>query len=992
MGEALLRAALNFMGQKDDVALLTERNTSVGVLYGNKYGNKRANLVVYPFPYQISKLRASYEKSGLLNDKQSRSLGSTERLTIPFEVTGEPTDVPATQTPAFTTAVEELTLNQIFADLRRRDIRKVGIIATDPLDVVFLARQLGTFCPDVQLFTTQSHLLFTHPQHVAELRGMLVASTYPLYPLNQLWSYSYKGDMAHTFFSGDTVQGTYNAAVAHLDQIGNPGVLPRFLEYGTPFDPPGSYKKGADGWVWGVKLRKPPIWLSVVGNHGLYPVATVEPKDNPSDDAYVFTHIQQEEEYRSIPLATPTEVDKKEASWGRVRDWFRPSLPRFWLFVFWGLTLACAALMAVNLMIFRWALGSRRVDCETIRIGPIQTVALAQFLNCCRGNDTARGGACRGPGLLLTIALLLLGIVYLTVSYPVLEVSWNVPWYPIDIGYGEFWVALAAYMTTCAMAVSLVLSVLGWVIIGRRISSPRVVRLIRPLVALALCVTFLVLPLGRVWSAWSSGVAAHSFATIEEAQREALFRLSRSAAIPSGVSPVLSILLLGAAGLAWVHAQLRRRFIRDQYSPKVESFLPPDNLSGDWKTLLAVSDRHKRFEEILASDWEAPPRVAGGRRTRWVGAILATPVVRLFRDNAAASIVISLISAFFLLPVLSRSIAWQGKLPDGSFLGWVAGILFCVLFILITFHLLQVIALWKNVHEMMNLILRLPLTSALDRIPTRVAAWFKEPPGSGNRRFELIRRQSLALAASSEGGKCAVRRELSEALERNIPFDRWTDLVRSLKGVERDTIDAIRDQLLVLVLEYWRPLPVVAAFATKQADPSRPDSADVNVPGELRNIALAIAKDTLAAPESPKRLPEWIRLAEDLVALLLMRWLAASCAQVWNQIGFLAAGAMALLLAINAYPYPFQDRLMLGIGLLIVALVATILVIVVGFNRDEMINRISNTSPNQLKLDQHLLGILATYVVPLVGVLAAISFDASDTIRTLFDPILRHFR
>jgi hypothetical protein len=31
-----------------------------------------------------------------------------------------------------------------------------------------------------------------------------------------------------------------------------------------------------------------------------------------------------------------------------------------------------------------------------------------------------------------------------------------------------------------------------------------------------------------------------------------------------------------------------------------------------------------------------------------------------------------------------------------------------------------------------------------------------------------------------------------------------------------------------------------------------------------------------------------------------------------------------------------------------------------------------------------------TYIVPLVGVLAAFSFDTSDTLRSLLDPILRH--
>ena len=67
------------------------------------------------------------------------------------------------------------------------------------------------------------------------------------------------------------------------------------------------------------------------------------------------------------------------------------------------------------------------------------------------------------------------------------------------------------------------------------------------------------------------------------------------------------------------------------------------------------------------------------------------------------------------------------------------------------------------------------------------------------------------------------------------------------------------------------------------------------------------------------------------------------------------------------YPFPFQDLLIHGLGLLIAALVVMILVIVLGFNRDELISRISDTAPNRLKLDQTLVSGLLTYIVPLVG-------------------------
>ena len=61
-------------------------------------------------------------------------------------------------------------------------------------------------------------------------------------------------------------------------------------------------------------------------------------------------------------------------------------------------------------------------------------------------------------------------------------------------------------------------------------------------------------------------------------------------------------------------------------------------------------------------------------------------------------------------------------------------------------------------------------------------------------------------------------------------------------------------------------------------------------------------------------------------------------------------------------------------------------------NRNEVVSRISNTTPNRVDFDGRLISNLLTYIVPLVGVLAAFSFETSDMIRTLLDPILRHLR
>ena len=840
---------------------------------------------------------------------------------------------------------------------------------------------------------------------------MLVASTYPLYPLNQLWSYSYRGDTNHSFFVGDAVQGTYNAAVAHLEVIGDPTIHPRFLEYGEPFDSPGAYRPDGKRWAWDEKQRRPPIWLSLVGNHGLYPVkssvpwATSAPGPPIDDYNYVYPHTQHEEEYQSLGLAAPLESGEHGDSWLRVRGWFRPPLQKFWLFLFWSLSLACATLAAVNLAVYRWTIPGRDpADSGEMMLGPFPLNSLALFLNCRRAKDSGDDGPCRGPGLLLTAAILLLLMVYLTVSWPLMEVMWSVPWVPINPSYSEFWVALAAYAVFCVMLVSIALSLRTWSVARSRRkgaalgaaapSAPSARWSLLAWVCFVAVVVAAVPLVVRTGRAIGAGGGAHSFEPIQDWQRDLLYRLARGVAIPSGVSPVLCMIFLGTAGLVWVYAQLRRRFVFDQYTPRyVTADRPGAGSSGDEGTLLAIYDRCERFEGLLASPFATH---AGARRPAtggrgWAAGIVETPVGQLLLRNVPLTLVVGLAAGFFIIPVLTRSLGWQGKTPDGTMFQDVAGLMFCVLFGLLTFHSLQLIALWANASAMMKLVLRLPLTSALDRMPSRVARWFKDPPRPGNNRFDLIRRQARALADLDEPDREALRRDLKSSLKRDIPVEDWRELFAMLEDLDARSVGKVRGQIRAIVLDYWKPLPVTAAFADAGATAPRSGPGD-GIPAELHNIARALSQEPPETPDPKKHPPEWIHRAEDLLALLTMRWLSASISQIWILIGFLVVGSLSMLLAINSYPFPFQDRLMRGLGLLIVVIVVTTTAIVLGFNRDELISRISNTAPNQFKIDQSLMVRLFTYIVPLLGVLAAISFDASDTIRSLLDPILRHMR
>jgi hypothetical protein len=66
-----------------------------------------------------------------------------------------------------------------------------------------------------------------------------------------------------------------------------------------------------------------------------------------------------------------------------------------------------------------------------------------------------------------------------------------------------------------------------------------------------------------------------------------------------------------------------------------------------------------------------------------------------------------------------------------------------------------------------------------------------------------------------------------------------------------------------------------------------------------------------------------------------------------------------------------------------------IVYVLVQMNRDELMSRISKTTPHKFTPDADFFRGVATYAVPLLGVLAAQFPEVWDLIRSLLDPILR---
>src|SRR5690242_19407721 len=82
----------------------------------------------------------------------------------------------------------EAILTRFAASIRSSGVRYAVLNATDPLDLVFLARYLRTLCSDVRLITFRADELLVRAASEDPLIGSLVITNYPLVSENQQWT------------------------------------------------------------------------------------------------------------------------------------------------------------------------------------------------------------------------------------------------------------------------------------------------------------------------------------------------------------------------------------------------------------------------------------------------------------------------------------------------------------------------------------------------------------------------------------------------------------------------------------------------------------------------------------------------------------------------------------------------------------------------------------------------------------------------------------
>ncbi len=263
-----LNAVLHFLAERDGarstdkisskaanrvpgrVAILTESNTGFGKSIAAVGATDE--IAVLRFPLHVSRLKSEYAQ---LFRKQDQQAGLPANATIAasgFEDAGGVAEGVPAQGGAATVAANNAVLENILSTISRERFRYVGVMATDTRDKLFLIRLIRELCPDVHVFVTSSDLLLAHPDYLYHMKGVIVASTYPLYPPGQKWSNPNASE--RLLVSSSAAQGYYNATLATF------GLHSQMLEYGPP-----GFAAGPD-----VQNDRPPVWVSMIAPNGAF--------------------------------------------------------------------------------------------------------------------------------------------------------------------------------------------------------------------------------------------------------------------------------------------------------------------------------------------------------------------------------------------------------------------------------------------------------------------------------------------------------------------------------------------------------------------------------------------------------------------------------------------------------------------------------------------------------------------------------------------------
>lgn len=300
-----------------DVVVLSETNTVFGRPAGPSEGSpppSRGRQTIQ-FPREIARLRIAHPEATPANvfSRGVEPPAGDARLPVPLREPQVGRDAVPTFAPRHRPVAQEAMLLDIVATLRQQRTRVVQIVATDILDSIFLSGFLRQAYPEARILVGNSDVLVVRAADRLPLTGTLALTTFPIFLYSQVWADPPAAASNVLWPMGSRFEyGLFNAVRALLfdpavEKSGGP-IDSRFPEFG--------YRE------------RPPLWLTVVGTNGYWPIALLDRDGTREPDPWQLAWPAVGRDRNSGPI-----------------DVGRPTTS--WLAIFWGLTVAGLVLAAL---------------------------------------------------------------------------------------------------------------------------------------------------------------------------------------------------------------------------------------------------------------------------------------------------------------------------------------------------------------------------------------------------------------------------------------------------------------------------------------------------------------------------------------------------------------------------------------------------------------------------------------------------------------------
>jgi hypothetical protein len=869
-----------------------------------------SQFVIIPFPMSISSLRSAYQLAPT-GPEAAPALPGSEVPRLPLDLL-EPArpkeDLPVTS--RLSPVALDLILDEIARTLTRRQVRLVGLLATDVRDKLFLGDEIRKRVRDVQFFTYESNVLYLRADRSRALRGMLVLSTYPLILDNQ-WSTSGSGEARRLAFGSDGAEGVYNATLVQL------GRRQTMLDYRLRSHQP----EGAGS----EKPSRPPIWITTVGNRVFLPVT----RHVPDETGYV------------TPGCSAAECPSQ------------PQWPRGLPF------LPLAAMILSSFVLILFAVESFREDEEVSASLRTLEMTAESHLRPVR-DQVIRGSLRLHDRLYDVLRVVALSGVFLAACAPIPQLLYRAFLPGRAVWEGYFVIGLVVLVAAVCGTAALVRGTVSLVRLTRYLGTPgwayfrygpwsdwtekwtwRAEVIARAVVAL-FGIGYLAL---SIWF------------VVDVFQMESFWLFYRRAIeIDSLVSPILPLILGGVGYAVWCSWHIERIALlrgRTTFESACDSEL--DHPSGPPITIgSALRD------DLL--------------RTATVARTIRDRLFRVIPSVGAVGVLVAFFCLVpWLWPRFGlslESILSDNSLPtfDVLFRSMVLASMFAT-----AWGAYRLLAVWDGLRQCLAGFSRMPIVTAFDRLPPRLARLtrltlpgFTPVVASGAiadiqwlhlQRIYSMKKEEFTAALLPYNPELLHRVEelMGTPAAQALALDRSgrRSLIARFEGLHR----ALR--------ELWRlePMPedIDALIEGLGKESERGDPA-----GSATSTTLRVRRSFAG----PVRL--WLRGAEEYAASRMVEYVEWVIRHLRVLALFLLLSLLLTTLLVSSYPYQPQSLLRLILLLVLVGAVGSVIVVLVQMNRNEVLSRIARTEPGQITWNGTFILNLVTFgVVPLLTLLSS---------------------